>query len=53
MLVAVNLRTVLKFEDLDDINTVQDIIVDEMVPDEILEMAINQGNVINIDVDEY
>ena len=53
MLVAVNLRTVLKFEDFDDINTVQDIIVDEMTPDEILKMAINQGNVINIDVDEY
>lgn len=53
MIVAVNLRTVLKFEDLDDINTVQDIIVDEMTPDEILEMAISQGNVINIDVDEY
>lgn len=53
MLVAVNLRTVLKFEDLDDINTVQDIIVDEMTPNEILEMAINQGNVINVDVDEY
>lgn len=53
MLVAVNLRTVLEFEDLDDINTAQDIIVDEMAPDEILEMAMNQGNVINIDVDEY
>lgn len=53
MKVAVNLRTVLEFEDLDDINTAQDIIIDEMIPDEILEMAMSQGNVINIDVDEY
>lgn len=53
MKVAVNLRTVLEFEDLDDINIAQDIIIDEMTPDEILEIAMSQGNVINIDVDEY
>lgn len=53
MLVAVTLRTTLKFEDFDDINRVQDIILDDMAPDKILEMAKNQGNVINIDVDEY
>lgn len=53
MLVSVTLRTVLEFEDLEDINTAQDIIMEEMAPDEIIELAHNQGQVINIDCEEY
>lgn len=53
MLVAVTLRTVLEFEDLEDINTAQDIIMEEMAPDEIIELAHSQGQVINIDCEEY
>lgn len=53
MEIAVTLRTSLEFEDLDDVNNVQDIILYEMSPEEIIEMAQNQGNSVNIDVDVY
>lgn len=53
MEVAITLRTSLEFEDLDDINNVQDIILYEMSPDEIIEMVRTQGNTINVDVDVY
>jgi len=53
MEIAVTLRTELTFEDLEDINEARDIIVDEMTPEEILELAQRQGNCINIDVEEY
>lgn len=53
MLVSVKLRTVLEFEDIDDIETAQDIILEEMAPDEIIELAHNQGQAINIDCEVY
>ena len=52
MEIEVTLRTSLEFADLDDINDVQDIIYNDMSPDEILELAMNQGNTVNIDVEE-
>jgi hypothetical protein len=51
--IAVTLRTEISFEDLEDINDARDIIVDEMTPEEILELAQRQGNPVNIDVEEY
>lgn len=51
--IAVTLRTEISFEDLDDINEAQELIVEEMTPEEILDLAQRQGNSINIDVEEY
>lgn len=51
--IAVTLRTELTFEDLDDINDAYSIIAEEMTPEEIIELARNQGNPVNIDVEEY
>jgi hypothetical protein len=53
MNIAVTLRTEVEFEDLEDINDAYSIIVDEMTPEEVLELAKNQGNCVNIDVEEY
>lgn len=56
--VEVKLRMRLTFEDFDEsnedsINDIQDLIYNEMSPDEILELAMSQGHPINIDVDVY
>ena len=53
MEIAVTLRTEVTFEDLEDINDAYSILVEEMTPEEILELAKNQGNPVNIDVEEY
>lgn len=53
MQVSVSLKTVLEFEDLEDINDVYEIVAEEMSADEIIELATKQGNSINVDVDEY
>lgn len=56
--VEVKLRMRLTFEDFDEnnedsINDIQDIIYNEMSPEEILELANTQNQSINIDVDAY
>lgn len=56
--VEVKLRMRLTFEDFDEdnedsINDIQDIIYNEMSPEEILELANTQNQSINIDVDVY
>lgn len=53
MNVEVTMRTELEFEDLDDINEAQSIIVDEMSIEEILELADRQGNRVTVEVEEY
>ena len=49
--VEVCLRTTLEFESVDDINEIQDMIYCDMTPEEILVLATQQGNPINIDVE--
>jgi hypothetical protein len=53
MNIEVTIRTEVEFADLEDINDAYSILVDDMSPEEILELARNQGNSINIDVEEY
>ena len=52
MNIAVTLRTHLEFEDLEDFETAQELLSDEMTPEEIIELAQRQGYPINIDVEE-
>lgn len=51
MEVAVTLRTRVDFESLEDINEAYEILTSEMAPDEILNMALNQGYNIQVDID--
>lgn len=52
MNLEVTIRTHIEFEDLDDINDAQDIILNEMTADDIISLAHQQCQAINIDVDE-
>lgn len=53
MQVGVTIRTNLEFEDLEDINEAYNIVCGEMAIDEVIELAQNQGQVFNIDVEEF
>lgn len=51
MEISVTLRTTLEFNNLDDFEEAINIVVCDMTPDEIIELAQRQGNNISVDVD--
>lgn len=51
MRVSVQLNTILEFENIDDVNDAYNLIAFDMSPSDILTMADNQGNAVNVDVD--
>lgn len=53
MNIAVTLRTEIELSDIEDINEAYEIVAGEMSPNEILELAVNQGNTVNVDLEEY
>lgn len=50
MEVTVNLSTTLEFDSLEDFEDAVNIVMCDMSPDEIIELANNQGNPIKVDV---
>ena len=51
MEISVTLRTTLEFNSLDDFDEAVNMVMCDMTPDEILELAQRQGNNISVDVD--
>ena len=51
MEISVTLRTTLEFNSLDDFDEAVNMVMFDMTPDEILELAQRQGNNISVDVD--